>query len=123
MIPQGNTTGSPVGKNPFDFANYQIGGSFANQSAEYLDGQPLNIGYINLPLLMPTQDSICGIQGAVQQPGAGVGQVLRRRDQSEHQVGNQYLARIRVRLSAQQGIQLERIFSNKGQQIRSASDE
>jgi Carboxypeptidase regulatory-like domain len=58
VIPQGNTTGSPVGKNPFDFANYQIGGSFANQSAEYLDGQPLNIGYINLPLLTPTQDSI-----------------------------------------------------------------
>ncbi len=58
VIPQGSTTGSPVGKNPFDFANYQIGGSFANQSAEYLDGQPLNIGYINLPLLTPTQDSI-----------------------------------------------------------------
>jgi len=37
VIPQGNTTGTPVGKNPFDFANYQVGGSFANQSAEYLD--------------------------------------------------------------------------------------
>src|SRR5215469_13292435 len=48
VVPQGNTTGSPVGKNPFDFANYQIGGSFANESAEYLDGQPLNIGYNNL---------------------------------------------------------------------------
>jgi hypothetical protein len=58
VVPQGNTNGSVVGKNPFDFANYQIGGSFANQSAEYLDGQPLNIGYINLPLLVPTQDSI-----------------------------------------------------------------
>src|SRR2546426_12276815 len=43
---------------PFDFANFQVGGSFANQSAEYLDGQPLNIGYINLPLILPTQDSI-----------------------------------------------------------------
>src|SRR3984893_15426363 len=58
VIPQANTTGSPVGQNPFDFANYQIGGSFANQSAKYLEGQPLNIGYINLPLLTPTQDSI-----------------------------------------------------------------
>src|ERR1700693_611697 len=28
VIPQGSTTGSPVGKNPFDFDNYQIGGSF-----------------------------------------------------------------------------------------------
>ena len=58
VIPQGNTEGSVVGKNPFDFANYQIGGAFANEGAEYLDGQPLNIGYINLPFLVPTQDSI-----------------------------------------------------------------
>src|SRR5437867_2046848 len=58
VIPQGNSYGTPVGKNPFDFANFQVGGSFANQSAEYLDGQPLNIGYINLPLILPTQDSI-----------------------------------------------------------------
>src|SRR6516164_9534384 len=58
VVGQGNTYGTPVGKNPFDFANFQIGGSFANQSAEYLDGQPLNIGYINLPIMIPTQDSI-----------------------------------------------------------------
>ena len=50
VVPQGNTMGNVVGKNPFDFANYQIGGAFANEGAEYLDGQPLNIGYINLPL-------------------------------------------------------------------------
>ena len=58
VIPQGSTEGNVVGKNPFDFANYQIGGAFANEGAEYLDGQPLNIGYINLPFLGPTQDSI-----------------------------------------------------------------
>src|SRR6266853_1692015 len=58
VVPQGNSYGTPVGKNPFDFANFQVGGSFGNQSAEYLDGQPLNIGYINLPVLIPTQDSI-----------------------------------------------------------------
>src|SRR6266851_4936315 len=58
VVPQGNTIGTVVGKNPFDFANYQIGGAFANEAAEYLDGQPLNIGYINLPLAVPTQDSI-----------------------------------------------------------------
>src|SRR5258706_5972427 len=58
VVPQGNTGGTVVGKNPFDFANYQIGGAFANEAAEYLDGQPLNIGYINLPLEVPTQDSI-----------------------------------------------------------------
>ena len=45
VVPQGNTVGSVVGKNPFDFANYQIGGAFANEGAIYLDGQPLNIGW------------------------------------------------------------------------------
>ncbi|MGA8432371.1 MAG: TonB-dependent receptor [Candidatus Sulfotelmatobacter sp.] len=58
VVPQGNTQGNVVGKNPFDFANYQIGGAFANEGAEYLDGQPLNIGYINLPFLVPTDDSV-----------------------------------------------------------------
>jgi Carboxypeptidase regulatory-like domain/TonB dependent receptor len=58
VVPQGNSQGSIVGKNPFDLGNYQIGGSFANQGAEYLDGQPLNTLYINLPLVVPTQDSI-----------------------------------------------------------------
>jgi len=58
VVPQGSSSGNIVGKNPFDLGNYQVGGSFANQSAEYLDGQPLNIGYINLPLVVPTQDSV-----------------------------------------------------------------
>src|ERR1700723_1327607 len=58
VIPQGSSTGTPVGVNPFGWGNYQVSGSFGNQSAEYLDGQPLNIGYINLPVLIPTQDAI-----------------------------------------------------------------
>src|ERR1700674_1648077 len=58
VIPQGSSTGTPVGVNPFGWGNYQVSGSFGNQSAEYLDGQPLNISYINLPVLIPTQDSI-----------------------------------------------------------------
>jgi hypothetical protein len=57
-VAQGTAGGSPVGENPFSWGNYQIGGSFANQGAEYLDGQPLNIGYINLPIIIPTQDSV-----------------------------------------------------------------
>jgi Carboxypeptidase regulatory-like domain len=57
-VAQGTSGGSPVGENPFSWGNYQIGGSFANQGAEYLDGQPLNIGYINLPIIIPTQDSV-----------------------------------------------------------------
>jgi hypothetical protein len=58
VIPQGQSTGTPVGTNPFGWGNYQVNGSFGNESAEYLDGQPLNIGYINLPVVIPTQDSI-----------------------------------------------------------------
>src|SRR5579863_4226921 len=58
VVPQGSATGTPVGENPFGWGNYQVNGSFGNESAEYLDGQPLNIGYINLPVVIPTQDSI-----------------------------------------------------------------
>jgi hypothetical protein len=58
VIPQGSSSGTPVGVNPFGWGNYQVTGAFGNQSAEYLDGQPLNISYINLPILVPIQDSI-----------------------------------------------------------------
>src|SRR5258708_5356494 len=40
VIPQGSAGGTPVGVNPFGWGNYQINGSFGNESAEYLDGQP-----------------------------------------------------------------------------------
>jgi len=63
--------------NPFGWGNYQVNGSFGNQSAEYLDGQPLNIGYINC-----CPDSTPGFKyrslGFKQQSGAGMGQVLGR---------------------------------------------
>jgi hypothetical protein len=58
VVSQGGAGGTPVGQNPFSWGNYQVAGSFANQGAEYLDGQPLNIGYINLPIVIPTQESI-----------------------------------------------------------------
>ena len=58
VTPQGSATGTPVGVNPFGWGNYQVSGAFGNQSVEYLDGQPLNITYINLPILIPSQDSI-----------------------------------------------------------------
>jgi Carboxypeptidase regulatory-like domain len=58
VVMQGQAGQTATGQNPFSWGNFQIGGAFANQSAEYLDGQPLNIGYINLPILIPTQDSV-----------------------------------------------------------------
>ena len=65
-IAQGGAGGTPVGQNPFSWGNYQVGGSFANQSAEYLDGQPLNIGYINLPILIPDARLDWRVQGSIQ---------------------------------------------------------
>ncbi|HXR77569.1 MAG TPA: carboxypeptidase regulatory-like domain-containing protein [Bryobacteraceae bacterium] len=58
VIPQGGALSSPTGNNPFAWNNYQIGGAFAGQSASYLDGAPLNTGYLNLPSLIPTQSSV-----------------------------------------------------------------
>ena len=58
VVPQGGSGGSQVGQNPFSWGNYQVGGSFGNESVEYIDGQPINIGYINLPVLIPDQDAI-----------------------------------------------------------------
>src|ERR1700737_422721 len=58
VVPQGSSTGTPVGVNPFGWGNYQVDVSFGKESAEYLDGEPLNIGYINLPVVIPTQDYI-----------------------------------------------------------------
>ncbi|MFN7996221.1 MAG: TonB-dependent receptor [Bryobacteraceae bacterium] len=58
VVPQGQSMTNPTGTNPFAWNNYQIGGAFAGQSVQYLDGVPLNNGYLNLPSLIPTQDSI-----------------------------------------------------------------
>ena len=58
VIPQGGSQSNPNGQNPFAWGNYQIGGGFANQSATYLDGTPVNTTYVNLTALIPTQDSL-----------------------------------------------------------------
>jgi carboxypeptidase family protein/TonB-dependent receptor-like protein len=58
VVPQGQSQGTPVGKNPFAYDNYQIGGAITGQGVEYLDGAPLNNAYINELSLIPTQDSL-----------------------------------------------------------------
>lgn len=58
VVPQGGSQSNPNGQNPFAWGNYQIGGGFANQSATYLDGTPVNTTYVNLTALIPTQDSL-----------------------------------------------------------------
>lgn len=58
VVPQGGAMQNPTGINPFSWGNYQIGGGMANQSAQYLDGSPLNTEYVNGIALIPTQDSL-----------------------------------------------------------------
>ncbi len=58
VVPQGQSMQNPNGTNPFAWGNYQIGGGMANQSTTFLDGSPVNGGYINITALVPTQDSL-----------------------------------------------------------------
>ena len=58
VVPQGQTSGNPATNNVNGWGNYQIGGGIANQSAEYIDGAPLNVNYAHLPALIPAQDAV-----------------------------------------------------------------
>ena len=86
--------GTPVGKNPFDFANYQIGGAFANQSADISGWTAAQYRLHQSSAYGSDAGLGRGIQSAIQQPGTGMGQVRRRRDQPEHQVRHQHVARL-----------------------------
>jgi hypothetical protein len=65
VIPQGSSSGSALGNqhgatysNPAGWGNYQIGGGAAGQSAQFLDGVPLNVSLNNGIVLIPTQDAV-----------------------------------------------------------------
>lgn len=58
VLPQGGSEGNPATNNTSAWGNFQIGGAFADQSAEYFDGVLLNTNYANQPALIPTQDAI-----------------------------------------------------------------
>src|SRR5262245_43416719 len=58
VVPQGQSMQNPTGTNIFAWGNYQIGGGAANQSATFLDGGPVNVSYVNLTTLVPTQDAV-----------------------------------------------------------------
>jgi hypothetical protein len=58
VVPGGQSGTTPTGTNPFAWGNYQIGGGQSNQSAAYLDGATVNVSYVNLTALVPTQDAI-----------------------------------------------------------------
>ena len=54
--------------NPQAWGNYQIGGGMAGQSVTFIDGAPDNDVYDNNTAIIPSQDSISGIQGGNKQP-------------------------------------------------------
>jgi hypothetical protein len=58
VVPGGQSSQTPTGTNPFAWANFQIGGGQANQSASYIDGAPNNSSYVNHTMLVPTQDAV-----------------------------------------------------------------
>jgi hypothetical protein len=58
VVPQGQSMQNPTGTNIFAWGNYQIGGGAANQSATFIDGASINVSYVNLTSLIPTQDAI-----------------------------------------------------------------
>jgi hypothetical protein len=61
VVPQGQAlNGNPVtsGLSTFAWGNYQISGGIPNTGATFIDGAPVNSGYINAVALVPTQDSV-----------------------------------------------------------------
>jgi Carboxypeptidase regulatory-like domain len=62
VVPQGGTQASNavsgMNGNGFSTGNYQISGGIPNTGAEFIDGAPINNGYINAISYIPSQDSI-----------------------------------------------------------------
>ncbi len=58
VVPQGNAMANAATTNNTGWGNYQIGGGMANQSAAFLDGGPLNTGYVNMIAMVPAQDAV-----------------------------------------------------------------
>ncbi len=62
VVPQGGTQASNavsgMNGNGFSTGNYQISGGIPNTGAQFIDGAPINNGYINAISYIPSQDSI-----------------------------------------------------------------
>jgi hypothetical protein len=73
VVPQGNTGSAPSTLHPNATGNFQISGGIANQSASFLDGAPLNIGWVNMVALVPAQDIIQEFRVQTNDAGAEYG--------------------------------------------------
>ncbi|MBI3696691.1 MAG: carboxypeptidase regulatory-like domain-containing protein [Acidobacteria bacterium] len=75
VVPGGQSTSNPTGTNPFAWGNYQIGGGQSNEHVTYIDGAPVNVSYINLTSLVPTQDAIAEFRVQTNSMGPEVGRL------------------------------------------------
>lgn len=59
VVPQGGAVNAnPATSNTQAWGNYQIGGGTGGQSATFIDGAPINIGFANSAVLVPIQDAV-----------------------------------------------------------------
>jgi len=58
VIAQGQAASNPTLTNNTSWGNYQINGGLANENAGFMDGAPINVNYIDMFALVPTQDAI-----------------------------------------------------------------
>jgi len=58
VITQGAAAQNPTGINNTGWGNYQISGGLANENAGYFDGAPINVNYIDMIALVPSQDAV-----------------------------------------------------------------
>ena len=91
VVPRGgtSTSGNLSGQNVFAAGNYQISGGAANQGSVLVDGAPVNTSYGNNVVLVMDQDDVQEFNIADPQQHRGIRDVHRRRDQHDHQVGQQ----------------------------------
>jgi len=58
VVAQGQAGVNPSNVNNTSRGNFQIDGGLANTNAEFIDGAPVNVNYISMLALVPTQDAI-----------------------------------------------------------------
>ena len=58
VITQGAAAQNPTGINNTGWGNYQISGGLANENAGYYDGAPINVNYIDMIAMVPSQDAV-----------------------------------------------------------------
>ena len=103
VVPAGSSTGS-TGLNQGTrtsnqgWGNYQIGGAIQGQSAEYVDGSPINVLGGNTVALVMTQDAVQELSVVTSDAGRRFRAVCRRGGKHDIQERRRRMARIGVRI-------------------------